>query len=40
MESQLKTEFFNQFIKDNDIDVEGMFRGNNTILNVLINLRQ
>lgn len=31
MESQLKTEFFNQFIKDNDIDVEGMFRGNNTI---------
>lgn len=31
MEAQIKTEFFNQFIKDNDIDVEGMFRGNNTI---------
>ena len=31
MESQLKTEFFNQYVKDNNIDVEGMFRGNNTI---------
>lgn len=31
MESQLKTEFFNQFAKDNNIDIEGMFRGNNTI---------
>ena len=31
MEAQIKTEFFNQFVKDNDIDVEGMFRGNNTI---------
>lgn len=31
MESQLKTEFFNQFTRDNNIDIEGMFRGNNTI---------
>lgn len=31
MESQIKTEFFNQFVKDNGIDVEGMFKGNNTI---------
>lgn len=31
MESQIKTEFFNQYVKDNNIDVEGMFRGNNTI---------
>lgn len=31
MESQLKTEFFNQFARDNNIDIEGMFRGNNTI---------
>lgn len=31
MESQIKTEFFNQFVEDNNIDVEGMFRGNNTL---------
>lgn len=31
MEAQLKTEFFNQYIKDNNIDIIGMFRGNNTL---------
>lgn len=31
MEAQLKTEFFNQFVKDNNIDVKSMFVGDNTV---------
>lgn len=31
MEAQLKSEFFNQYVKDNNIDIEGMFKGDNTI---------
>lgn len=39
MESSLKSEFFNQYAKDNNIDIKSLLYGNNTIAKRLMKIR-
>lgn len=40
MEAQIKSQFFNQYIKDNNIDLNTMFQGRNSIPNRLYRFKQ
>ena len=39
MESSLKSEIFNQYAKDNNIDIKSLLYGNNTIAKRLMKIR-
>lgn len=40
MEAQIKSQFFNQYVKDNNIDLNTMFQGHNSIPNRLYRFKQ
>lgn len=40
MEAQIKSQFFNQYVKDNNIDLNTMFQGRNSIPNRLYRFKQ